>query len=144
MSRHWTKDVPSVEAVGDRLYIIALVRKVYGSTYTTQVFSRGEEESVVRAYEVNPALYLDDKRSPFGFISRVYHSQVHSVLRHISRGLLEDLRSPDHVEGGDSVSYVDYGSLRCDARHHTFARPHEFVGEAIVRYEAYVPHTQTV
>src|SRR5215207_7840899 len=129
-----TEDVPTVEAVGDRLYIIALVRKVYRSPNTTQGLGRGEEESVVRAYEVSPALYLGGKRSPFGFISRVYHSQVHSVLRHIPRGVLEELRSPDHVEGGHSMRYVDYGSLGCDARDHTFARPHQLVGEAIVRY----------
>jgi hypothetical protein len=132
MSRHRTEDVSTVEAVGDRLYVIALVRKVYRSPDATKGFGRGEEETVVRAYEVSPALHLGGKRSPLGFIPRIYHGQVHSVLRHIPRGVLEQLRSPDHVEGGDSVCYVDYGSLGCDARHHAFARAHQLVGEAIV------------
>src|SRR5829696_5864678 len=132
LSRHRTEDVSTVEAVGDRLYVIALVRKVYRSPDATKGFGRGEEETVVRAYEVSPTLHLGGKRSPLGFIPRIYHGQVHSVLRHIPRGVLEQLRSPDHVEGGDSVCYVDYGSLGCDARHHAFARAHQLVGEAIV------------
>lgn len=73
------KDISALKGVGDRLYMVALVRKVYRSYNTPQGFGCGEEQPVVRSYQVGPAVHLSGERSPLDFGPGVNDGRVHSI-----------------------------------------------------------------
>ena len=92
----------------------------------------GQEQTVVRPYQVGPATRLGGELPPCRLVFRIYDRQIHRVVGHVPGGVPQRLGPPDHVELGDAVGHVYDGDSGRNAHHHALADPHELAGETVV------------
>jgi hypothetical protein len=90
---------------------------------------RWDQEPVVRSNEERPSLASEGKGVPLGTDSRVYDRQVYCVLRHVPRGVFQNLRPRLHGEAGHFVRQVYNPGFQRNAEHRPFTQPDEIVVE---------------
>src|SRR5215212_3466278 len=144
VGRHRGEHVTAVKGAGDGMHVVSGVRQLHRSQNAAQNVGRGQEDPIVRTDQEGAAANLGGERPPLGLVPRVYDRQVDAVFGHIPGGVPQRLRALDDVKLGDGVGHVYYGSSRRDALHHATTGPLQDVGEAVVRYKAYGPHTNSI
>ena len=90
---------------------------------------RWDQEPVVRSNEERPSLASEGKGVPLGTDSRVYDRQVYCVLRHVPRGVFQNLRPRLHGEAGHFVRQVYNPGFQRNAEHRPFTQPDEIIVE---------------